>query len=194
MVSVVVVILWVQCVLSHADADRDGDGRKKEEGNGMTEEDIKKINKITRMMYSGAIADRFDVAIEQLSRIAVDDRISEPIHKTLNPMLDDMIRQLHIMRNNAMACMIGKDDTPMKVAQPARTYSCDDCANKDSDICDRCQACPEESPMIPSKWRPLDCDEGRICPICGKVMILGEDEKTYYQKWECDGCGYKEDD
>jgi len=39
-----------------------------------------------------------------------------------------------------------------------------------------------------------DCDEGRICPRCGKVMILCEDEKTCYQIWECDGCGYKEDD
>lgn len=39
-----------------------------------------------------------------------------------------------------------------------------------------------------------DCDEGRICPKCGKVMILCEDERTYYQIWECDGCGHKEDD
>ena len=34
----------------------------------------------------------------------------------------------------------------------------------------------------------------RICPKCGKVMILCEDEKTYYQIWGCDGCGHKEDD
>lgn len=39
-----------------------------------------------------------------------------------------------------------------------------------------------------------DCDEGRICPKCGNVMILCEDEKTCYQRWECDGCGYREDD
>lgn len=39
-----------------------------------------------------------------------------------------------------------------------------------------------------------DCDEGRICPKCGKVMILCEDERTYHQFWECDGCGYKEED
>lgn len=31
-----------------------------------------------------------------------------------------------------------------------------------------------------------DCDE--------KMMVLCEDEKTYYQIWECDGCGYKEAD
>lgn len=37
-------------------------------------------------------------------------------------------------------------------------------------------------------------DEGRICPKCGKTMVLCEDEKTYYQIWECDGCGHKEDD
>lgn len=39
-----------------------------------------------------------------------------------------------------------------------------------------------------------DCDEGRICSKCGKTMVLCEDEKTCYQIWECDGCGYKEDD
>ena len=83
----------------------------------MTEEDIKEMNKVASMIYGGAIAERFDVAIEQMSRIAVDDRISEPIHKTINPMLDEMIRQLLSMRNNVMACMIGKDDTPMKVVQ-----------------------------------------------------------------------------
>ena len=124
----------------------------------MTEEDIKEINKLSRMINGGAIAERFDVAVEQISRIAVNDRISEPIHKTINPMLDEMIRQLNSMKNNVMACMIGKDDTPMKVAQHK------------------------------------DCDDGRICPKCGKVMILCEDEKTYYQIWECDGCGHKEDD
>lgn len=41
---------------------------------------------------------------------------------------------------------------------------------------------------------PMDCDEGRICPKCGKVMVLCEDEKTYHQIWECDGCGHKEDE
>lgn len=84
----------------------------------MTEEDIKEINKLARTIYGGAIAERFDVAIEQISTIAVDERVSEPIHKAINPMLDDMIRQLYSMKNNVMACMIGKDDTPMKVAQP----------------------------------------------------------------------------
>ena len=39
-----------------------------------------------------------------------------------------------------------------------------------------------------------DCDEGRICPKCGKAMVLCEDERTYYEIWECDGCGYREDD
>jgi len=39
-----------------------------------------------------------------------------------------------------------------------------------------------------------DCDDGRICPRCGKIMVLCEDERTYYQFWECDGCGYKEAD
>lgn len=44
------------------------------------------------------------------------------------------------------------------------------------------------------------CDDGRICPKCGKVMILckvtiqGKDETTHYERWVCDGCGYKEKD
>ena len=39
-----------------------------------------------------------------------------------------------------------------------------------------------------------DWEIGRICPKCGNAMVLCEDEKTCYQIWECDGCGYKEDD
>lgn len=39
-----------------------------------------------------------------------------------------------------------------------------------------------------------DCDKGRICPKCGKVMVLCEDERTYNEIWECDECGYKEVD
>lgn len=27
------------------------------------------------------------------------------------------------------------------------------------------------------------CDKGRICPKCGKAIILCEDEKTYHQIW-----------
>lgn len=90
-----------------------------------------------------------------------------------------------------------KDDAPMKVAQPIRFYCCRDCANENTDICDRCMG-PNEFGSKPGNWKPkyvpMDCDEGRICPRCGKVMILCEDEKTYYQMWECDGCGHKEDD
>lgn len=40
----------------------------------------------------------------------------------------------------------------------------------------------------------MEEDNGRICPKCGKTMVLCEDEKTYYQIWECDGCGHKEAD
>ena len=56
--------------------------------------------------------------------------------------------------------------------------------------------CSEGNVRIPSncKIKSIDCDEGRICPKCGKVMILCEDEETYYQIWECDRCGYKEDE
>lgn len=44
------------------------------------------------------------------------------------------------------------------------------------------------------------CDDGRICPKCGKAMILckvtiqGKDETTHYERWACDGCGHKEGD
>lgn len=40
----------------------------------------------------------------------------------------------------------------------------------------------------------MEEDEERICPKCGNTMVLCEDEKTCYQIWECDECGYKEDD
>lgn len=40
----------------------------------------------------------------------------------------------------------------------------------------------------------VDCDEGRICPRCGTVMILCEDEQTYHEIWECNECGYKVED
>lgn len=205
----------------------------------MTEEDVKKINEFGRMKSVGAIAEKFDSIIEQIGKVAGDYRISPSIHKTINPMLDDMIRQLYIMRNNVMACMIGVDDTPMKVAQPTKFYRCEDCANKDTDVCDGCMGL-NESGSKPSKWEQIencstckydyspmnarcvgcnvilpvyphgisvyqhweskessthkDCDEGRICPICGKVMILCEDEKTYNWLWECDVCGHKEDE
>lgn len=39
-----------------------------------------------------------------------------------------------------------------------------------------------------------DWEIGRICPKCGRVMVLCEDERTYHQFWECDGCGYREED
>lgn len=39
-----------------------------------------------------------------------------------------------------------------------------------------------------------DMEEERICPKCGESMVLCEDEETYHQIWECDKCGYKEED
>ena len=76
-------------------------------------------------------------------------------------------------------------------------YRCIDCANEDTNVCDSCMG-PNDLKSKPSNWKPkdvpMDCDEGRICPKCGKVMILCEDEKTYRQIWECDGCGHKENE
>lgn len=39
-----------------------------------------------------------------------------------------------------------------------------------------------------------DWEIGRKCPKCGKMMVLCEDEKTFHEIWECDGCGHKERD
>lgn len=44
------------------------------------------------------------------------------------------------------------------------------------------------------KVATMEEDAERFCPKCGEPMILCEDERTYHQIWECDGCGYKEDD
>lgn len=61
-----------------------------------------------------------------------------------------------------------------------------------------CTKCKCVTVLRTVDWRVknvlVDCDEGRICPKCGKVMILCEDEKTYNEIWECDGCGHKEAD
>ncbi len=132
------------------------------------EEFQKELDRCEDGMYAGAIADRFDVAIEQISRIAVDDRVPKSIHVVINPMLDDMIRDLSIMRNNITGCMIGKDDTPMKVAQPVKYYRCRDCANEDTGFCDGCMG-PKELGSKPSNWKPKDW---RICPTCGKEMKM----------------------
>lgn len=124
----------------------------------MTEQFEEMMRKTTRNIDVGYLSALFDTAIEYISKITVDDRISEPIHQAINPTLDDMIGQLYSMKNNMMATMMFEGGEKTKVVQ----YK--------------------------------DCDEGRICPKCGKVMVLCEDEKTYYQIWECDGCGYKEGD
>lgn len=130
----------------------------------MTEQFEEMMQKTTRNINVGYLSALFDTAIEYISKIAVDDRISEPIHKAINPMLDDMIGQLHSMKNNTMATMMFEGGEETKVVQPK------------------------------------DCDGGRICPKCGKVMILckvtiqGKDENTHYEKWVCyDGCGYEEE-
>ena len=115
-------------------------------------ETIKNIN-------VGYLSALFDTAIEYIGKIAVDERISEPIHKAINPMLDDMIGQLHSMKNNTMATIMFEDGEETKVVQHK------------------------------------DCDEGRICPKCGKAMILHKEERTFYPIWwECDGCRHKEKD
>lgn len=161
----------------------------------MTDEDIKEINKVGRMINGGAIAEKFDTIIEQIGRIAVDYRISASIHKTINPMLNDMIRQLNSMKNNVMACMIGKDDTPMKVAQPVKSYRCKDCANENTDVCDRCMG-PNELGAKPGKWEQKEnrstCkyDYSPInarcvgCKVSLLPVVYPHHDMEVYQHWE----------
>ena len=87
--------------------------------------------------------------------------------------------------------------------------NCSTCRYDYSPVSARCVGCKVILPIYPhgieayQHWESKepsthkDCDEGRICPKCGKVMILRvlcEDEKNCYEIWECDGCGYKEED
>ena len=67
------------------------------------------------MIDAGAISELFENTIQSVAKLAVDGRMEKPIHDVINPMLDDMIRQLHSMKNNVISTMIGKDDTPVKV-------------------------------------------------------------------------------
>jgi hypothetical protein len=161
-------------------------------GEGMTEEDVKKINEFGRMKSVGAIAEKFDSIIEQIGKVAGDYRISPSIHKTINPMLDDMIRQLYIMRNNVMACMIGVDNTPMKVAQPIKSYRCEDCANKDTDVCDGCMGL-NESGSKPSKWEQIEnCSTCKYdyspmnarCVGCNVILPVYPHGIFVYQHWK----------
>lgn len=163
----------------------------------MTEQFEEMLRNTSRNIDVGYLSALFDTAIEYISKIAVDERISEPIHKAINPTLNDMVGQLYSMKNNMMATMMFEGGVKTKVVQPVKSYPCGDCANENTDVCDSC-VIPNESGSRPSNWKPKDtpkdCDEGRICPKCGKVMTLCVDERFYYQTWECDGCGHMEFD
>lgn len=78
---------------------------------------IKEMNKTGRLLNAGAISELFQDAIQSVAKLAVDERMEKPIHDAINPMLDDMIRQLHSMMNNVMATMLLKDDVPMKAVK-----------------------------------------------------------------------------
>lgn len=84
----------------------------------MTEQFEEMMRKTARNINVGYLSALFDTAIETISKIAVDERISEPIHKAINPMLDDMIGQLHSMKNNTMATMMFEGGEETKVMQP----------------------------------------------------------------------------
>lgn len=84
----------------------------------MTEQFEKMMQETARNINVGYLSALFDTAIEYIAKIAVDERISEPIHKAINPTLDDMIRQLHSMKNNTMATMMYEGGEKTKVMQP----------------------------------------------------------------------------
>lgn len=74
----------------------------------------------TRNINVGYLSALFDTAIESISKIAVDERISNAIHKTINPMLDGMIDELCSMKNNTLATMMFVNDEKTKVVQSTR--------------------------------------------------------------------------
>ena len=78
---------------------------------------------------------------------------------------------------------------------------------KRKDMGNKCIHCPEcavlfdneggYSGVVPDSHSPtckVCMRDMNKCPKCGETMVLCEDEKTYNQFWECDKCGYKEDD
>lgn len=81
------------------------------------------MQKTSRNINVGYLSALFDTAIEYISKITIDERISKPIHKTINPMLDDMVGQLHSMKNNLMATMMFEGGERTKVIQPKEKES-----------------------------------------------------------------------
>lgn len=59
-----------------------------------------------------------------------------------------------------------KDDTPMKVTQSIKSYRCEDCANENTNVCDRCMGLNEPGSK-PSNWKqkdmPMDGGEFERC-------------------------------
>lgn len=89
----------------------------------MTEQFEEMMRKTSRNINVGYVSALFDTAIEYIGKIAVDERIPNPIHKTINPMLDGMIRQLHSMKHNTMATIMLESDEKTKVVQPEEKES-----------------------------------------------------------------------
>ena len=98
----------------------------------MNEQFEEMMRKTSRDINVGYLSALFDTAIEYIAKIAVDERISNAIHKIINPMLDDMIRQLHSMKNNTMATIMFEGGDKTKVMQPvSRIQECDGCEHKE---------------------------------------------------------------
>lgn len=83
----------------------------------MTEQFEKMMGKTARNINVGYLSALFDMAIESISKIAVDERIPSAIHKTINPMLDDMIDELCSMKNNTLATIMFEGGEETKVVQ-----------------------------------------------------------------------------
>lgn len=86
----------------------------------MTEQFEEMMSKTARNVNAGYLSAMFDMAIECIAKIAVDERIPNAIHKTVNPMLDEMIDELHSMKNNTMATVMFANDEKTKVVQSTR--------------------------------------------------------------------------
>lgn len=78
------------------------------------------MRKTSRNIDVGYLSALFDTTIESISKIAVDERISNVIHKTINPMLDNMIDELYSMKNNTLATMMFANDEKTKIVQSTR--------------------------------------------------------------------------
>ena len=78
------------------------------------------------------------------------------------------------------------------VAQPVKTYSCENCANENTDICDKCMG-PNEAGAKPGKWEQKEnCSTCKYdysplnarCVGCKVILPVYPHGIEAYQHWE----------